>query len=50
VGQLLFLVLAYLLAANVLATYLLTLASIWNYPGGQALSRFNELYAGEKHG
>ena len=39
-----------LLALNFAMTALLTLASIDNYPGGEALSMFNTYYANETNG
>ncbi|CAL1695049.1 unnamed protein product [Somion occarium] len=44
-GRLCFLAVAGLLVCNFLVTYMLTVTSIANYPGGEALTRFNELYA-----
>ncbi|KZT01550.1 glycosyltransferase family 22 protein [Laetiporus sulphureus 93-53] len=38
-----------LVACNCLATHLLTKASMANYPGGESLARFNELYDGYDH-
>ncbi|RDB28916.1 putative Dol-P-Man:Man(7)GlcNAc(2)-PP-Dol alpha-1,6-mannosyltransferase [Hypsizygus marmoreus] len=43
-GRLLFLAVISLLAFNVLVTYFFTLTSIHNYPGGQALALFHQLY------
>ncbi|KAF9463957.1 Alg9-like mannosyltransferase family-domain-containing protein [Collybia nuda] len=43
-GRFLFLIVAGLLACNVLVTCLLTYASIHNYPGGEALALFHRLY------
>lgn len=44
-GRVCFLVVAGSLASNCVITYLLMSASMANYPGGEALSRFNKLYA-----
>ncbi|KAJ3555425.1 hypothetical protein NM688_g2582 [Phlebia brevispora] len=40
---------AVLVIANCLATTVLTAVSIDNYPGGKALTRFNDMYAEHKH-
>jgi len=43
-GRLLFLAVPALLGLNILLTYALTLAAMNNYPGGQALALFHQLY------
>jgi len=45
VGRLLFLAVPGTIAANLFATLLLTKASIGNYPGGDALTAFHEIYS-----
>ncbi|PSR76658.1 hypothetical protein PHLCEN_2v8255 [Hermanssonia centrifuga] len=49
IGRLCFLFVAGLLVANCVATYFFTVTSMANYPGGEALSRFNELYASRQN-
>ncbi|CCM00069.1 uncharacterized protein FIBRA_02096 [Fibroporia radiculosa] len=44
-GRFCFLAVAGLLASNCIMTYLFTMASMANYPGGEALSKFNEFYS-----
>ncbi|KAI0079622.1 hypothetical protein K474DRAFT_1639550 [Panus rudis PR-1116 ss-1] len=48
-GRLSFLAVAGLLVINCAVTYLLTLTSIANYPGGAALSEFNDLFADQQN-
>ncbi|PIL35310.1 hypothetical protein GSI_02035 [Ganoderma sinense ZZ0214-1] len=48
-GQLCFLAVLGLLAANAAATLLFAQASAANYPGGTALHRFNEQFAADPH-
>lgn len=43
VGRLLFLIVTGFITINVLMTYFVTLASIQNYPGGQALALLHDL-------
>ena len=49
-GQLCFLALVGMLAANAAATALFAQASAANYPGGAALHQFHAQFAGEPHG
>ena len=49
-GQLCFLALVGMLAANAAATLLFAQASGANYPGGVALHKFNEHFASQEHG
>ncbi|KAI0925707.1 hypothetical protein AcV5_008372 [Taiwanofungus camphoratus] len=44
-GRVCFLAVAGMLICNCLATTILTMASMENYPGGEALSKFNRIYA-----
>ncbi|GJE85804.1 glycosyltransferase family 22 protein [Phanerochaete sordida] len=46
-GRLAFLLVAGSLSANLLATIVFTRSSMDNYPGGEALAHFNDMYAGE---
>ncbi|KAM5539258.1 hypothetical protein V8D89_007131 [Ganoderma adspersum] len=48
-GQLCFLAVVAMLAANAVATLLFAQASAANYPGGAALHRFNEQFAAQEH-
>ncbi|KAL6298546.1 Alg9-like mannosyltransferase family-domain-containing protein [Sparassis latifolia] len=48
-GRLCFLAVSGLLVCNCVTTYLLAMASIANYPGGEVLSKFNELYASHEN-
>jgi alpha-1,6-mannosyltransferase len=50
IGRVLFLSLIALVVANGFATYLLTSASMANYPGGEALARFNARYVEQEYG
>jgi len=45
VGRLLFIIVSQLLIINILVTFILTLVSVQNYPGGQALARFHDIYS-----
>ncbi|EKM61314.1 glycosyltransferase family 22 protein [Phanerochaete carnosa HHB-10118-sp] len=47
IGRLAFLVVVGCLSANLLATVIFSRSSMDNYPGGEALARFNEIYAGQ---
>ncbi|TDL25529.1 alpha-1,6-mannosyltransferase subunit [Rickenella mellea] len=49
IGRLCVLLLAGLIAGNMFATYILTFVSSANYPGGEALARFNELYVNQSN-
>ncbi|KAF9812463.1 hypothetical protein IEO21_06181 [Rhodonia placenta] len=48
-GRLCFLIVTGLLCCNCLVTYMLTTASMHNYPGGEALSTFNHLYVAQEN-
>src|ERR1700722_7787088 len=49
-SRILFLGVGAILVSNVFVTYMLTNASIANYPGGKALSRFHRIFADETQG
>ncbi|KAF5374448.1 hypothetical protein D9615_009109 [Tricholomella constricta] len=48
-GQMMFLYVPVFLAINIAVTYMLTLASVNNYPGGQALALLHQLYPQQQH-
>ena len=50
IGRLAVVAVGGLIAANCIASVFLTAVSVDNYPGGEALSRFNDMYAEHKNG